>query len=202
MPAPRLLITHIGLSMRMPRSWLCLMLIHCSHCLEQLVVDGCTGCGWHARPRSIQKSSMRCTRQTGSVRMPSNGPARSIRVPMPMETYLCLGYQGAAIAAFVGIVLFLWAALLTWCSSVVAAGGGGWWLARRSQLSSSHTSLHGRSHLNDLAELIAQGGEGAISESAMELGVSEEAVRRWWVHWKLAHLGPQRHSLGKNGARH
>ena len=103
---------------------------------------------------------------------------------------LCVGYWPAIV--IVNIVLIT-AFLAGWCilGGFMVAGGSGWWLARSHAQPAASGRMDCR-HLATLANFISSGGESAIQQAALELHVSPEAVRTWWVHWQLAHCGPQR----------
>ena len=53
-------------------------------------------------------------------------------------------------------------------------------------------SPSGAPDLARIAQFIDTGGGMAVSQTALELRVSEEAVREWWVAWQSAHRGPRR----------
>ncbi len=75
------------------------------------------------------------------------------------------------------------------CGPLGFFGGRDW--QRRRPPHNEH-GAPGTADLDQVARFIGVGGADAIREASIQLGVSEDAVREWWVTWQVAHLGPRR----------
>ena len=109
-----------------------------------------------------------------------------------MEGCLVRSSTWALLIASAGLLLIAVLICLAACSGFLLGGGGGWWAARcflRERHEDADTT---NADLEAMATFIAVGGEKALRESALELQVSEDAIRDWWVHWQAAHRGPRR----------